>query len=197
MIDTTLIYVDPSVLVRSYLADEPGHQQARALVEGGQLLLTASFTLVEVVATLHRAGKAKRLADVDVLIEKLYEEVSPDGPISLTRPDPTATESAALTIVRVYGVHAMEALHLAVADIAVRPLAEPGERVGFATQSEPQRAAAKALGFLPVAGFTDSGAPADEVVPSVRTMPPAASTLSTPSAPSAPSVPPAPPAPAS
>ncbi|WP_129668209.1 type II toxin-antitoxin system VapC family toxin [Phytoactinopolyspora endophytica] len=150
MIDTTLVYVDSSVLVRSYLADEPGHEAARALIEGHRLLLTATFTLVEVVSTLHRAGKAKRLTDVDVLIEKLYEEVSPDGPINLTRPDPAATESAALTIVRHYTVHATEAMHLAVADIAARPLAEPGEQVGFATQSEPQRKAATALGFVPL-----------------------------------------------
>jgi predicted nucleic acid-binding protein len=150
VVEAAFIYVDSSVLVRSYLADEPGHEEARALIEGDKLLITATFTLVEVMSTLFRARKVKRLPDVDVLIEKLYEEASPDGPINLARPDPAATESAALTIVRHYSVRTLEAMHLAVADLAARPLAEPGEEIGFATFCDAQRHAARALGFVPL-----------------------------------------------
>ncbi|NED97483.1 type II toxin-antitoxin system VapC family toxin [Phytoactinopolyspora alkaliphila] len=150
MAEAALVYVDSSVLVHSYLADEPGHQQARALIEGNTVLITATFTVVEVMSTLFRARKAKRMPDIDVLIEKLYEEVSPDGPLNLTRPDPTATESSALTIVRHYAVRTLEAMHLAVADLAARPLAEPGEEIGFATFCDAQRHAARALGFVPL-----------------------------------------------
>lgn len=150
MEDTTLIYVDSSVLVRAYLADEPGHAAARALLEEEKLLVTATFSVVEVTSMLVRARRLKRLADIDVLIEKLHEEVSPDGPVNLTRPDLAATESAALTILRHYALDTSSAMHLAAADLAARPLAEPGEQIGFATYREPQRRAAEALGFAPI-----------------------------------------------
>jgi hypothetical protein len=110
--------------------------------------VTATFTLVEVTSTLVRARHTRGLPDADILIEKLYEEVSPDGPIDLARADPSATESAALTIVRHYALGPLEAMHLAVADLVVRQLTEPGEQVGFATHRESQRRAAKALGFV-------------------------------------------------
>lgn len=150
MEDTTLIYVEPSVLVRAYLADEPGHRAARELLEAEKLLITATFTLVEVTSTLVRARRMKRLADVDILIEKLHEEVSPDGPVNLTRTDMAATENAALTIVRHYALDTLAAMHLAVADLAARPLAESGEQIGFATHREAQKRAAEALGFAPI-----------------------------------------------
>ncbi|AYY13570.1 PIN domain-containing protein [Actinobacteria bacterium YIM 96077] len=150
MDEPALVYLDSSVLVRSYLAGEPGHARARELVESDRLLLTASFSLVEVTSTLFRVRQTKQLSNVDVLIEKLYEDVSPDGPVKLTRPDPAATENAALTITRHYSLHTLEAMHLAVADLAARPLVEPGEEIGFATHSADQRHAAEALGFIPV-----------------------------------------------
>ncbi|WP_162448986.1 PIN domain-containing protein [Phytoactinopolyspora mesophila] len=150
MVDTTLTYVDSSVLLRSYLAAEPGHAEARALIEDERLLVTATFTLIEVTSTLVRARHSKGLPDADILIEKLHEEVSPDGPINLARADVAATESAALTIVRHYALGPLEAMHLAVADLVVRQLTEPGEQVGFATHRQSQRRAAKALGFVPI-----------------------------------------------
>lgn len=150
MSEPALVYLDSSVLVRSYLAGEDGHEQARALIESGRLLLTASFSLIEVTSTLFRVRQANRLTNVDVLIEKLYEDVSPDGPVQLARPDTAAMESAALTIARHYILHSLEAMHLAVADLTARPLAEADEQVGFATRSDAQRHAAKALGFIPL-----------------------------------------------
>lgn len=145
-----LAYLDPSVLVRSYLADEPGHRSARDLIEGDTLLVTATFALVEAVSALSRAGRRRHLPEIDILIGKLYEEVSADGPIMLTRPDPAETENAAVTLVRHHDLRSMEAMHLAVAGLAVRPLAAPGEPVGFASACPDQLDAAQRLGFVPL-----------------------------------------------
>ncbi|WP_166356283.1 PIN domain-containing protein [Phytoactinopolyspora limicola] len=148
VVDAVLTYVDSSVLTRSYLAAEPDHAVARSFVENGKLLVTASFTVIEVTSTLVRASRYKKLPDADVLIEKVHQEVSADGPIELVRADPALAESAALTIVRHYALHPLEAMHLAVADVVVRSLAEPGEQIGFATYRGAQRRAAQALGYV-------------------------------------------------
>lgn len=145
-----ITYVDSSYLARSYLADEPEHAPARALVEGGSLLVTSTMTLIEVTSALIRAHRVQRIADVDVLLQKLYEETSAGGQITLVRADLTEVETAARTIVRHFAIRALDALHLAIADQAARPLAEDGEDVAFASRDDGQRAAAAALGFVTI-----------------------------------------------
>ncbi|WP_026875864.1 type II toxin-antitoxin system VapC family toxin [Jiangella gansuensis] len=145
---TTLTYVDSSVLVRSYLADEPEHAAARRLVESRSVLMTSTLALLEVSSTLVRAARSRRIGDVDTLLAKLYEEVSPTGPIALVRADTLDTENTARVLVRRFGIRALDSLHLAVAHLAARPLAGPGEDLGFASYDPDQRAAAADLGFV-------------------------------------------------
>lgn len=145
-----LTYVDSSILAASYLADEPGHDHARSLVEGGGPLVTGTITLLEVTSALMRAHRSRRIADLDVLLAKLYEETSIAGPVTLVRSDALDAENAARAIVRHFAIRALDALHLAIADQAARPLAEPGEDVGFASRDDGQRAAAAAMGFVTV-----------------------------------------------
>lgn len=145
-----LTYVDSSVLVRSYLADEPRHAVARGLIEGRTLLVTSTLALLEASSALVRAARTRRLGDVDTLLAKLYEEVSPTGPITLIRADSLDTENTARVLVRRFGIRAFDALHLAIADLGARPLVGAGERVGFASHDAAQRAAAADLGFVAV-----------------------------------------------
>jgi hypothetical protein len=59
-------------------------------------------------------------------------------------------ETMARQIVRAHGLHTLDALHLAVADLSARPLAGDDEEVGFASLDDAQRAVAEQLGFATV-----------------------------------------------
>ncbi|WP_162606283.1 type II toxin-antitoxin system VapC family toxin [Jiangella asiatica] len=145
---TVLTYVDSSVLVRSYLADEPKHAVARGLVESRSVLTTSTLALLEVSSALVRAARSRRIGDVDTLLAKLYEEVSPAGPIVLIRANTLDTENTARVLVRRFGIRALDALHLAIAHLTARPLAGQGDEIGFATYDPDQLAAAADLGFV-------------------------------------------------
>ncbi|MGH8774063.1 MAG: type II toxin-antitoxin system VapC family toxin [Jiangellaceae bacterium] len=142
--------MDSSVLARAYLQDEFGHEAARALVEGSAFLVTSTLTLVDVTSALFRATHAGRVADVDTSLAKLDDETAPDGPITLIRADQLTAETVARQLVREHTLRALDALHLAVAELSARPLAGDGEEVAFASRDDAQRAAAVALGFVAV-----------------------------------------------
>jgi predicted nucleic acid-binding protein len=144
-----LVYVDSSVLARAYLSDEKGHAAARELLEGTEhLLVTATWTIVEVTSALVRATRAGRLGDIDRLLAVLAADVGEDGPITVLRGEPGRVEERATEVVRQHGLRSLDALHLAVADLVARPLAQPGESLGFASRDDAQRAAAEAIGFV-------------------------------------------------
>lgn len=145
-----LIYVDTSVLARAYLADEDGHEEAIDLLGGDNQLFTASITLVELTSVLVRAAQLAPEFNLDDTLAAMHADLSAEGAVAPVRPNPTDTESAARAIARNFAVRAQEAMHLAVADIALRPLAENGDDLGFATRDEQQRSAAIALGFVAI-----------------------------------------------
>jgi predicted nucleic acid-binding protein len=145
-----LVYLDSSVLARAYLGDEPGHERARGLVEGEDFVVTSTLALVEVTSALVRATRAGRVADLETLLDKLDEETQVDGPITLIRADQLDAENVARQLVRDHVLRALDALHLAVAELSARPLAGDNEDVGFASRDSAQRNAAEALGFVVV-----------------------------------------------
>jgi predicted nucleic acid-binding protein len=146
-----IVYVDSSVLARAYLADEVGHDEAVALLGGEQPLVSSTWTLVEVTSALARAARSsRRAADLPGLLDALRADVAPAGPVTLLRTDPTAVEARATEIVREHALRSLDGLHLAVAELAARPLAEPDESVGFASRDVDQTAVAEGLGFIPV-----------------------------------------------
>jgi uncharacterized protein len=145
-----LVYVDSSVLARAYLGDAPGHAEARALVEGQVAIVTSTLTLVEVTSALVRATRAGRVADLETLLEKLDDETQIEGPITLIRADQLTAENMARQLVRNHAIRALDALHLAVAELSARPLADDDEDVGFASRDSTQLAAAVSLGFVAV-----------------------------------------------
>jgi uncharacterized protein len=144
-----LVYVDSSVLVRAYLPDEKGHQEARALLDGAeQLLVTSTWTVVEVTSALARAARGRRVEDLDAVLAVLAADTGDDGTVTVLRADAAQMERASTRIVREHAIRSLDALHLAVAKLAAVPLLEPGQRLGFATRDDAQRAVAEALGFV-------------------------------------------------
>ncbi len=59
-------------------------------------------------------------------------------------------EAKALAIAREHGMRALDALHVALASIAVPKLADKGEPIGFASRDGDQAGVAEALGFAAV-----------------------------------------------
>lgn len=146
-----LVYLDSSVLARAYLPDEEGHPEARALLKGSDhLLVTASWTVVETTSALVRAAHTSRVPGVEALLAVMGEDTGEGGPVTLLRPDPDRVERRAVAIVRDHVLRSLDALHLAVAELAAVPLLEPGAVLGFASRDTAQRAAAAGLGFHPL-----------------------------------------------
>jgi uncharacterized protein len=144
-----LVYVDSSVLVRAYLPDEKGHQEAHALLDGAEhLLVTSTWTVVEVTSALARAARGRRVEELDAVLAVLATDTGDDGTVTVLRADAAQVERASTRIVREHAIRSLDALHLAVAQLAAVPLLEPGQRLGFATRDDTQRAVAEALGFV-------------------------------------------------
>ncbi len=147
--DPVLIYVDSSVLGRAYLADEPGHADARDLLEGADRLVTGTLTRIEVTGLLVRATRAGRLdAGLDEALATLADDLGDDGTVTVVRPsDQGAIEEAACAITTAHGIRALDALHIAVAQAVLPELADPGESTAFASRDGDQAAAAEAVGL--------------------------------------------------
>jgi predicted nucleic acid-binding protein len=149
-----IAYIDSSVLARSYLADEDGHEQAVALIGDPEIAaVTGSWTRVEVSGALVRAARAGRRSpapDESRLLALLDGDLGIDGPVTVVTAPQEHVETEALRIVRSHGLCALDAWHLALAKLTVPRLAEPGEQVAFASRDEGQRAAAEQLGFRPL-----------------------------------------------
>ena len=143
-----LVYVDSSVLASAYLRDEPCHAQVVALMTGESFLTTSTLTLVEVASALARAARARRLRDLDGVLASLDADTGADGPVTLIRADQLTAENMARQFVRDHALRALDALHLAVAELSARPLAGDDEDVGFASRDSAQLAAAVSLGFV-------------------------------------------------
>jgi predicted nucleic acid-binding protein len=141
-----IIYVDSSVLVRAYLPDEQGHQAANDLLVGEDALVTSTWTLVEVTSALTRAARTGR-ADIEALLGAFETDTAVEGPVTLLRVDAVAVEARAIDIVREHAIRSLDALHLAVAELAAMPLSSP-EPCGFASRDRAQAEVAAKLGFV-------------------------------------------------
>jgi predicted nucleic acid-binding protein len=143
-----LVYVDTSVLIRAYLADEEGHDAALELLDGKHQLFTATLTCVEITSLLVRAYREHNRFNLDDSLASMNSDISATGRVAPVRTNPVDTENAARAIVRNFAIRAQQAMHLATAELALRPLANAGEEIGFATRDDAQNAAAMALGFV-------------------------------------------------
>lgn len=145
-----IVYLDSSVLARAYLWDETGHAAAVAMLEDSELgLITGTWTRVEVSGALVRAARAGR-GDEQGLLALLDADLAVDGPVAVVASDQEEAETTALQLVRIHAIRAMDAWHLATAQLVAPSLVEPGEEVGFATREGAQAAVAVSLGFRAV-----------------------------------------------
>lgn len=144
-----IVYADSSALARAYLADEPGHDDARALLDDPEtVLVTGSWTRIEVAGALVRAAKARRGLRDD-LLALWFADIDPDsGPVTVLTANRDDVERSALRIVLDHGIRAMDAWHIAAAALTVPELATD-EDYGFATRDSAQAEAAAAYGFRP------------------------------------------------
>lgn len=145
-----IAYLDSSVLARAYLVDEAGHEEAVAMLENPEMaLVTGTWTRIEVSGALVRAARAGR-ADEHGLLQLLDADLGESGPVAVVSAAQENVEAQALELVRSYAIRAMDAWHLAMANLVTPSLAEPGEEVGFATRDEGQSAVALILGLRPI-----------------------------------------------
>ena len=146
-----IVYLDSSVIVRAYLADEEGHHEAVTLMnDPGVAAITGTWTRVEVSGALVRAvrsGRANGEPDEQGLLALLDADLGIDGPVTVVGVPQDQVEAEALSIVRSHGLRAMDAWHLAVARITIPSLVEVGEERAFASRDRDQRIVADELGF--------------------------------------------------
>jgi predicted nucleic acid-binding protein len=142
-----IVYLDSSVLARAYLADEDGHEDAQALLSDPEIAtVTGTWTRIEVSGALVRAARTGR-ANADELLALLDADLSPEGAVTMLAVTQERAEERALELVREHALRALDAWHLAVADLTVPALAEKGEEIGFASRDEAQATVAEQLGF--------------------------------------------------
>lgn len=142
-----IVYLDSSVLARAYLADEDGHEAALELLSNPELAtVTSTWTRIEVSGALVRATRAGRV-DIERLFTMLDADLSPEGPVTMLAVAQEHAEELALALVRGHGLRALDAWHVAVAQLALPALVEKDEEFAFASRDETQAAVAEQLGF--------------------------------------------------
>lgn len=142
-----IVYLDSSVLARVYLADEDGHEESVALLANADVVpVTGTLTRIEVSGALIRAARSGRI-DPRGLLELLDADLAPGGPVTVLGAAQAEVEESALGLVREHGIRALDAWHLAVAQLTLPRLAESGEELAFASRDAAQAAVAKLLGF--------------------------------------------------
>lgn len=143
-----IVYLDSSVVVRGYLADEVDHVEVRRLLEDPRhTTITGSWTRIEVTGALIRAAAAHR-GDHQALLAAFEDDVSEvSGTLTVVDAEQAELERIALELVRGSGIRSMDAWHLACARLALDELSEPGEERGFATRDGEQASLAREMGF--------------------------------------------------
>jgi predicted nucleic acid-binding protein len=145
-----IVYLDSSVLARSYLPDEDGHEQALALLEDPDITrVTGKWTRIEVSGALIRATRSGRQkTDEQGLLAALDADLDTGGRVAeLTAPQ-ADVEQKTLELVREHALRTLDTWHLAVASLTVPALAKPEQdEIAFASRDEDQATVAEELGF--------------------------------------------------
>jgi predicted nucleic acid-binding protein len=145
-----IVYLDSSVLARSYLPDEDGHEQALTLLEDPDITrVTGKWTRIEVSGALIRAARNGRHAiDEKALLATLDADLDAGGRVVELAVGQEKIEGRALELVREHALRTLDAWHLAVASLTVPALAGAEKvEVAFASRDENQAKVAETLGF--------------------------------------------------
>ena len=144
-----IAYVDSSVIARALLGDEEGSEDAqRLLANRGIAKYTGRWTRIEVSAAIVRAARGGRRVVEAATLRQLDDTLHHEGGgIKVLSEPAELVEARALAIAREHGLRALDALHLALAAIAIPKLADKGEPLGFASRDGDQATVAGSLGF--------------------------------------------------
>ena len=143
-----IAYVNSSVLARAYLDDEDGSAEARRLLADPAVgKVTGSLTRIEVSAAIVRAARTGRRVPVERKLAVLDADLQPEGRIVVISAPADQVEAKALELARAHGLRALDAMHVALASIAIPSLARRGEPILFASRDGDQAAVAESLGF--------------------------------------------------
>jgi uncharacterized protein len=147
-----IAYVDSSLIARAYLGDEDGSEEAQRLLADRRIAkVTGRWTRIEVSAAIVRAARAGRPILRDEALTWLDADLRHGrGRIEVIAAPDAEVEAKALALAREHGLRALDALHVALAAIAVPKLADKGEPVGFASRDGDQATVAESLGFAAV-----------------------------------------------
>lgn len=147
-----IAYVDSSVLARAYLDDEDGSEEARELLADRSVAkFTGRWTRIEVSAAIVRAARGgRRVVAAEALAQLDADLHDEGGRVALLSASAEDVETKALDIAREHGLRALDALHVALASIAIPKLADKGEPIGFASRDGDQATVAESLGFAAV-----------------------------------------------
>jgi len=146
-----IAYVDSSFLARAYFDDEDGSEAARRVLADPSIAkYTGRWTRIEVSAAIVRAGRARRRVEPIRSLARLDADLRPGGRIEVIAAPDEQVEARALAITREHGLRALDALHVALAAIAIPQLADKGEPLGFASRDGDQATVAESLGFAAV-----------------------------------------------
>lgn len=146
-----IAYVDSSVLTRAYLEDEAGSAAARALLSDSTVAkFTGRWTRIEVSAAIVRAARGGRPVPIERKLAVLDADLHPEGRIAIVSEPADLVDAKALELARVHGLRALDALHVALASLALPKLADKGEPIAFASRDGGQATVAESLGFVRV-----------------------------------------------
>jgi predicted nucleic acid-binding protein len=148
-----IVYLDSSVLARSYLPGEDGHERALALLEDPDITrVTGKWTRIEVSGALIRATRSGRHATGEQgLLAALDADFDVGGRVAEITVAQESVEDRALELVREHALRTLDTWHLAVASLTVPALAAAEkEEIGFASRDDGQATVAEELGFTRV-----------------------------------------------
>lgn len=142
------LYADTSAVVAAYLADEPEHNELRALLlESDAVVFTSQLTRVEFASALTAAKRAGRIPGTRHFLDRFSADTAPGQAITLLPFVPDNVIPAAQRLVMEnYPLRTLDAMHLAVLMRDTAPLTG-GEPVVMVTRDKRQAEAARANGL--------------------------------------------------
>jgi predicted nucleic acid-binding protein len=143
----TLFYADSTALLRAYFADEPDHDELRALLlEQPQAVVTSEISRLELASAIRAAMAAGRIRRASDLLSRIDADLADGGVISAIGLRASVIFPAAYRIILEHRLRPLDAIHVAVCAEECPPLAG-GDEIAFITRDADQASAARALGF--------------------------------------------------
>jgi predicted nucleic acid-binding protein len=143
----SLLYADSSALVRAYFADEPDHDELRALLfEGDDPVLTSEIARLELASALRAASANRRFRRWTEMSQRFDRDLAEGGRIGTVDLRPATIFPVAHRLILEHRLRTLDAIHLAVC-AEEAPAVAAGDEIAFVTRDKDQASAARSLGF--------------------------------------------------